>query len=173
MPTPNDGEKQGHFISRCLRMVMGEGKGQKAALGECYGIWRQHRGGDKPAAKSFDDVIKQPTVQSVHVGGSGGRDKKRRGFNQVLAEQTQTTVRDPAEGHEPAEDPAEDESEYDQDIVRGVKPTNTPRQRGAIHERRRMFDDTPPQRTPKLPSPTELRAARRDARSGLKEISVT
>jgi hypothetical protein len=66
-------------------------------------------------------VIKQPTVQSVHVGGSGGRDKKRRDFNQVLAEQTQTTARDPAEGHEPAED----EDEYDQDIVRGVKATNT------------------------------------------------
>ena len=45
-------------------MVMGEGKGQKAALGECYGIWRQHRGG---ISKLFLDVIKQPTVQGVHV----------------------------------------------------------------------------------------------------------
>jgi hypothetical protein len=36
-------------------MVMGEGKEQKAALGECYGIWRQHRG---RTSKLFLDVIR-------------------------------------------------------------------------------------------------------------------
>jgi Putative phage serine protease XkdF len=56
MPEPSKGEKQSDFIGRCVRMVMGEGKEQKAALGECYGIWRQHHGG---TAKLFSELEKR------------------------------------------------------------------------------------------------------------------
>jgi len=44
MPKPGKGEKSSDFISRCVRQVIGEGKTQKQALGQCYGMLRQHRG---------------------------------------------------------------------------------------------------------------------------------
>ncbi len=53
MPTRRRGGS--HFISPCVRMVMGERKEQKAAFDECYGIWRQHRSG---TSKLFLDVIR-------------------------------------------------------------------------------------------------------------------
>ena len=64
MPKPRAGEKQSAYISRCVKEVMGEGQDQKAALGQCYGMWRQHHGS---TAKLFTEVIKQPAVQGVHV----------------------------------------------------------------------------------------------------------
>jgi hypothetical protein len=54
LPTPTKGEAKNHFVSRCVRMVMGEGKEQQAALGECFGIWRQHH---KDTAKSFTETL--------------------------------------------------------------------------------------------------------------------
>ena len=44
MPKPRKGEKGSDFVSRCVSQVVGEGKTQKQALGQCYGQLRQHRG---------------------------------------------------------------------------------------------------------------------------------
>lgn len=153
MPKPNKGEEKGKFIGRAVRQIMGEGKTQEQALGEAYGLWRQHHketsksfleaffakarrgpprlaeavgtramdeeglpvtypavyiaGGDDDSeeekeveeaadeedaeelaeeaadtvelrAKTFNDVIKQPTVQGVHVPSAGGGGRRRR-----------------------------------------------------------------------------------------------
>jgi hypothetical protein len=43
MPEPKGNESQNDFISRCVSIVMNEGKDQDEALGKCYGIWRQHK----------------------------------------------------------------------------------------------------------------------------------
>jgi hypothetical protein len=54
MPKPSKGEEKGHYIARCVKQVMAEGKDQDAALGACYGMWRQHH---KETAKSFLEVL--------------------------------------------------------------------------------------------------------------------
>ncbi len=41
MPKPNKGESSKDYISRCVKMVMSEGKTQQQALGQCYGLLRQ------------------------------------------------------------------------------------------------------------------------------------
>jgi len=44
MPVPRKDEKRNPFISRCVHeLVHGEGKDPKAAVGECYGIWDEHK----------------------------------------------------------------------------------------------------------------------------------
>jgi len=40
MPDPKEGESEQDFVSRCVPIVMGEGTDQDAALGACYGIYR-------------------------------------------------------------------------------------------------------------------------------------
>src|SRR5690242_19756965 len=40
MPEPKEGEAEADFVKRCVPMVMGEGTDQEAALGKCYGIYR-------------------------------------------------------------------------------------------------------------------------------------
>ena len=42
MPYPKKGEKKESYISRCIRMVRGEGTAQEAAVGKCMGMWRSH-----------------------------------------------------------------------------------------------------------------------------------
>jgi hypothetical protein len=42
MPVPDKGETREHFIDRCIPMIVKEGKTQKQAEGECYGIWDEH-----------------------------------------------------------------------------------------------------------------------------------
>ena len=44
MPEVRKGESGKSYISRCVKQVMGEGKTQKQALGQCYGMLRQKRG---------------------------------------------------------------------------------------------------------------------------------
>jgi hypothetical protein len=41
MPNPGKNEKQSEFISRCVPILMDEGKTQNQALGQCYGVWKQ------------------------------------------------------------------------------------------------------------------------------------
>jgi len=105
MPTPNKGEERGHFVSRCVKEVMGEGRDQQAALGKCYGIWRQSHPSDK--AKLFAELIKaQPSGQSVHVAGNGGKkgDKKyrrqQRAFVAVESESERSQQSPPGENRE-------------------------------------------------------------------------
>lgn len=43
MPKPQKNEKQNEYISRCVAVVMKEGKTQKQALGQCYGMWQQSK----------------------------------------------------------------------------------------------------------------------------------
>lgn len=45
MPDPKAGESESEFISRCVPIVMDEGRTQQQALGKCYGIWRGKHGG--------------------------------------------------------------------------------------------------------------------------------
>ena len=40
MPEPKENESEQDFVSRCVPIVMGEGDDQDAALGKCYGIYR-------------------------------------------------------------------------------------------------------------------------------------
>lgn len=42
MPVPNEGESEQDFVSRCIPILKKEGKDQKQAEGECYGIFREH-----------------------------------------------------------------------------------------------------------------------------------
>jgi hypothetical protein len=90
MPEPKEGESKSAYIGRCVRQVMGEGKSQDAALGQCYGMWRQHQ----KKKRLFEDVLKQ-TVQGVHVATAIGneQDRKRRQFNTVVANESVSTRR--------------------------------------------------------------------------------
>jgi len=49
MPEPKKGETERDFLSRCIPMLIHEGKEQKAAVGACYGIYRSK--GDFPSPK--------------------------------------------------------------------------------------------------------------------------
>lgn len=52
MPKPKKNEKKNPFISRCVRqLVHEEGKDPKAAVGECYGIWDEHK------KKDFNETV--------------------------------------------------------------------------------------------------------------------
>lgn len=44
MPTPHEAESKSDYISRCVKEVMGEGKTQEQAVGQCDGMWREHAG---------------------------------------------------------------------------------------------------------------------------------
>jgi hypothetical protein len=41
MPKRRKGESQSAYVSRCVPVVMKEGKTQKQALGKCYGMSRR------------------------------------------------------------------------------------------------------------------------------------
>jgi len=41
MPKVKKGDKKPEFIQSCVKQLIGEGKTQEQALGECYGIWKQ------------------------------------------------------------------------------------------------------------------------------------
>jgi GMP synthase-like glutamine amidotransferase len=52
MPSIKPNENKEDWIKRCVPVVMKEGKTQKQALGQCYGMWRENgkvgvRGGDR------------------------------------------------------------------------------------------------------------------------------
>lgn len=43
MPNPADYKDEESFVHACVRIVMKEGKTQDEALGQCYGMWRDHK----------------------------------------------------------------------------------------------------------------------------------
>jgi hypothetical protein len=95
MPTPRAGEKQSAFIGRCVKQVMGEGKEQKAALGQCYGVWRQHHGGK---AKLFCETIKdQPTPQSGHSETALGNARRRKKQRQLAIQAAAQRAKKPGQ----------------------------------------------------------------------------
>ena len=73
MPKPRAGEKESDYIGRCVKEVMGEGKDQQAALGQCYGMWRQAHGGKKPAAKTFDEIAKASWADAAREASDTAR----------------------------------------------------------------------------------------------------
>lgn len=61
MPTPNKGETQDEFISRCVPIVIrddnldaGDEKDRKHAVAKCFGIWRQKHGGEPPTKSATE-----------------------------------------------------------------------------------------------------------------------
>lgn len=40
MPSVKRGETEGSYIPRCIRALKKEGKGQKQAVGQCYGMFK-------------------------------------------------------------------------------------------------------------------------------------
>lgn len=40
MPSVKKGESQGSYMKRCVPEVMGEGKSNKAAVGQCMGMFK-------------------------------------------------------------------------------------------------------------------------------------
>lgn len=53
-PTPQSGEEQSDFISRCIPIVVGEGVEQKEAVGRCFGIWASSKN------KAFNSLEQLP-----------------------------------------------------------------------------------------------------------------
>ena len=62
MPSPNKGESQKAYISRCIPFVLDEGtaKDQKHAAAICHGMWRQYEKRKKMAGRAseiLEDII--------------------------------------------------------------------------------------------------------------------
>ena len=51
MPGVKKGEKRNHYVSRCVKEVIKEGKGQKAAVGKCEGMYNSKWRGPKGKKK--------------------------------------------------------------------------------------------------------------------------
>jgi hypothetical protein len=48
MPKPKKGEKEEQFIPRCIKMLQEEeNKSHKESVGQCFGIWENHRKDNK------------------------------------------------------------------------------------------------------------------------------
>ncbi len=48
MPAVRKGEKESDYVPRCVKYVIdNEGLDQKAALGKCYGMYKQHQKNQK------------------------------------------------------------------------------------------------------------------------------
>lgn len=47
MPDVKPGESEEAFVSRCVPIVMAEGKTQDQALGQCYGMYRSSKAKSK------------------------------------------------------------------------------------------------------------------------------
>lgn len=43
MPEPHSNETKKHYISRAIAFLIKEGKSQKQAAGQAYGMWEQYR----------------------------------------------------------------------------------------------------------------------------------
>ena len=42
MPYPRKDEDKAHYIARCIKQVMAEGRPQKEAVGRCHGMWKTY-----------------------------------------------------------------------------------------------------------------------------------
>ena len=43
MPKPRKNESKRQYMNRCVPMVVKEGKTPKAAVGQCTGMWAEHK----------------------------------------------------------------------------------------------------------------------------------
>jgi hypothetical protein len=97
MPTPKKGETQSAFIGRAVKEIMAEGKTQDQALGQAYGVWRQHRGGKaKLFCECFDK--QQPTGNAVHNQTALGNAKRRKRQRQLAIAQAAQRAKKPGNG---------------------------------------------------------------------------
>jgi hypothetical protein len=58
MPEMKDGESQSEWMKRCVPVRIKEGNKQDQAVAVCASMWRKKYGGEKPKAKTFDEVMK-------------------------------------------------------------------------------------------------------------------
>ena len=77
MPTPGENESKSDYIARCVKEVMGEGKDRDQALGQCYGMWREHKG--ESAYADFAEALMRAHASPAYDAGSeafrAGKDK--------------------------------------------------------------------------------------------------
>jgi hypothetical protein len=73
LPTPNEGEKEDEFISRCIKFVIDEGTtqntddGRKQAAAICYGQWRKKKSGNttRTIFKTMNaKIIDNPSIEN-------------------------------------------------------------------------------------------------------------
>ena len=57
---PNVGETQDEFISRCVPVVLSEGKTEDQALGQCYGMWENREFGATDVTFDWDGTLNTP-----------------------------------------------------------------------------------------------------------------
>lgn len=73
MRTPNDGESKSVHTARCVKEVMGEGKTQDQAVGQCEGMWDDHHGSSSAYAPFVNALkAKWPMIEMAGVIGSDG-----------------------------------------------------------------------------------------------------
>jgi hypothetical protein len=67
MPDPNDFDDEDSFLEVCIPAVMDEGKDQKAAVGQCKGMWRNRKKTKKSdgAADLAGNILDPDTLASV------------------------------------------------------------------------------------------------------------
>ena len=51
MPKPSKGESKKDYVSRCIPIVIGEGKPPKEAAGKCYGMYDYYKKKKKKGKK--------------------------------------------------------------------------------------------------------------------------
>lgn len=56
MPVPSSKETKNDFISRCVPIVINEGRSKDQAVAICYSIWKKHHPGAK---SSLEMMVKE------------------------------------------------------------------------------------------------------------------
>jgi len=64
MPTPNQGESQSDFVSRCIPIVIDDGtaKDPQQATAVCYSMWEQAKKQDPSMILSQQDIDVEVTL---------------------------------------------------------------------------------------------------------------
>jgi hypothetical protein len=68
MPSVKPNESKDKYMSRCVPMLIKEGKSQKAAIGQCYGMYKSkwHR---KKTKASLNEPFEEPTWEEHEKNG--------------------------------------------------------------------------------------------------------
>ena len=67
IPTPNDGEQEREFISRCTPIMVRDGKSPKQAVAICYGQWREKHPSASPAPIKAENQPEMSQCESMTV----------------------------------------------------------------------------------------------------------
>lgn len=70
MPTPHEGEDKNTFISRCIPMLIDEGKNQDQAVAICNSLWSEKKKGESMSKDTFEDI--KPNTSSGMVSAVAG-----------------------------------------------------------------------------------------------------